>query len=112
MTSVQIENAHASPGRKSTGDLKISERGFGSVDFCDTYGAECRLTESSTGNAIWLGMTKPSVPTITTMHLSRETVAKLLPRLQAFVSNGTIDTDADKEDDDSEDNRPVAPGQD
>jgi hypothetical protein len=107
MTCVLIENLPAQAARKSTGDLKISERGFGSVEFCDAYGAECRLTESSAGNAIWLGMTKPSVASSTTMHLSRETVAKLLPRLQAFVDNGTIDIDDDKEE-----HSPVAPGQD
>lgn len=107
MSQVQIENALAPPGRKTIGDLKISASGLANVDFCDLFDTECRLAESSIKDAIWVGTTKPYVPTLSTMHLSREMVAELLPRLQAFVENGRIVIDDDKEE-----RSPAAPGQD
>lgn len=96
MTDIQLEDSPVQ-NRTSTAGLTISERGFASIAFCDSYSNGCVLRESSTPNSIWLGVGFPIVEGTTQMHLTREMVAKLLPRLQAFVEKGTIDTDADQE---------------
>ena len=92
-------------------DLKYgkSQRGFGWVEFEDRYGVTCTIQNSSlaTEEAIWFGPNEPNPRVLrhgrwepvtlpegtlcdTRMHLTRETVAELLPILQRFVKEGEI----------------------
>lgn len=88
-----------------------TQRGFSLGKFEDSYGEECSIQMSSTGEHIWLGLSKLKVSVgypwvdigadrikeafhaqeivaTTRMHLNRKQVKKLLPLLQKFVEDG------------------------
>ena len=94
-----------------------TERGFAITEFPDQTGKKCSLQKSSlaTEDCIWLGVSavahktfRPSPPTdvndpawvtfkmpqetycFSRMHLSRETVQKLLPLLTRFAETGEL----------------------
>ena len=95
---------------------ETTERGFGTFTFKDYYGMDCSLQESSlaTEDAIWLGISQPkakihscdtkeggdkgwidipipnSIHIPTRMHLTREQVKELIPKLQKFVDTGSL----------------------
>lgn len=97
--------------------MNRTDRGFAIHDFTDLYGVKCRIQKSSlaTEDAIWLGAREIGLKKFTpyaggwqdvelemepmgvthvantSMHLSREQVAALLPMLQRFVETGEID---------------------
>lgn len=94
-------------------ELTTTQRGFGTIEFEDRYGAKCSLQESSRGGeaAIWFGPDDPdpkimdpdkgwtSIPFpegtlfYTRMHLTQDMVIDLLPMLQRFVRTGTLSDD-------------------
>lgn len=61
-------------------------------EFTDRYQAECSLQNSSLASedAIWLGIDTPRDPQSSRMHLTKEMVRELIPRLQEFVDTGYI----------------------
>lgn len=97
--------------------MNKTERGFALHEFTDLYGVGCKLQKSSlaTEDAIWLGAKEIGLKKFmpyaggwkdvelemdphgvnhianTSMHLSREQVAALLPMLQQFVETGEIE---------------------
>lgn len=66
-----------------------SERGFDTVNFVDLFGQPCSLTKSSSAieASVWIGV---SDGTSNSMHLSQESVRRLLPFLQRFAETGEI----------------------
>lgn len=91
--------------------IEHTNRGFALVKFADANGKACSLQKSSlaTDDCVWLGCDdielKHFTPGIgwsdvpltdnhianTRMHLSRETVAALLPLLQRFIETGELE---------------------
>lgn len=87
-----------------------TSRGFGIINFKDSYGSACSLQESSSAmeDKIWLGVddanpqicipgrswVKYDIPKEvllnTRMHLTKEQVKKLMPHLKKFVETGEI----------------------
>lgn len=92
-----------------------SDRGFGRVEFCDKYGSQCSLQDSSlaTEPAIWLGVNEVKVQVLDRtkgggwqehplpkndgvrdvvdngrMHLTQSMVKALLPYLTHFAETG------------------------
>jgi len=74
--------------------IHITKRGFVNVKFSDSDNSQCSVQDSSLADAdaIWLGVDIDSDgKQCTRMHLTKETVARLLPLLQRFVETGSID---------------------
>ena len=90
-----------------------TERGFDLIQFNDLDDAKCNIQESSSADAIWIGIedVDPKILASKTpqggtgwvkydipddvlftkrMHLNREQVKKLLPILQEFVDTGKL----------------------
>lgn len=70
-----------------------TQRGFGRIDFIDSYGQECSIQESSNIiPRIWLGvdtdLEKKHVNQ--RMHLTQEQAKNLLPLIQFFAKNGRL----------------------
>jgi hypothetical protein len=73
-------------------------RGFDCYEFTDFYGDKCSLQKSSLAeiDAIWFGCNESRTHTVTgqalspRMHLTREQVAELLPKLRHFVRTGNL----------------------
>jgi hypothetical protein len=61
-------------------------------EFNDRYQTECTLQNSSLASedAIWLGVHSPKDAANGRMHLTKEMVRELIPRLQEFVDTGYI----------------------
>lgn len=92
-------------------EIKHTDRGFGRTEFLDRNGVSCSLQESSlaTEEAIWLGCNNANPRVLipgqswqpvempegfianTRMHLTRDMVRDLLPHLQRFVDEGTLE---------------------
>ena len=84
---------------------RVTQRGFGRIEFEDSYGEKCSIQESSVYPHLWLGVDRPEVKRLTGvpgvgwvdvelpegsmvsgwMHLSVEQVAELIPILTHFV---------------------------
>lgn len=90
-------------------ELKHTSRGFGKIDFIDSYGIKCSLQHSSNVIPhIWFGVDDvdpkilvkgegwkpapidPDILLHSRMHLTREQVKELLPYLHHFVNEGDI----------------------
>lgn len=77
-------------------EIKQTSRGFDAGKFTDLYASECSIQKSSlaTQDCIWLGVDQPA-PDMAglqlRMHLTRATVADLLPLLQRFVDTGELE---------------------
>ena len=87
---------------------RVTERGFGLIEFKDRYGIDCTIQKSSlaTEDAIWfgakdIGVRKDSANGFkdvdTTgciannrMHLTKKQVKKLLPILKHFAKTGDL----------------------
>jgi hypothetical protein len=88
-----------------------TERGFTIIHFKDSYKNDCSIQNSSSViDSIWLGVDNPKLTVFedesmgkyivtdmpktfsvySRMHLTKETVAALLPILQKFVNTGRI----------------------
>lgn len=96
-------------------EKRKTNRGFGIVEFKDTYGVDCSIQMSSNaekeciwigcddantqyfipnGNPSWRKLELPqgatSMISNTRMHLTREQVKEIIPILQKFVKTGTL----------------------
>jgi hypothetical protein len=69
-------------------ELAPTDRGFLRGEFADLNYERCSVQESSlaTGRALWLGVDGSDAR----MHLSRATVAALLPLLERFAATGRL----------------------
>jgi hypothetical protein len=78
---------------------RLTNRGFGIVEFKDANNNNCSLQTSSwIEPAIWLGQDKPTIVKdengkdqyLCRMHLTPELVKELLPYLKRFIRSGRI----------------------
>lgn len=71
------------------GAVQTSDRGFGRIEFQDTYGIPCGLIASSaaTMEAVWLG----GRGDLFAMHLDRQRVAALVHHLQCWLDHRTFE---------------------
>jgi hypothetical protein len=74
--------------------LAPTQRGFLRAEFYDLYGSKCSIQESSLADtaAIWFGVeTDFEKRECTRMHLTPEMVREMLPLLEHFAKNGSLD---------------------
>ena len=95
LNSMKILGSIPIPSELEAGKISIksTERGFLRGEFCDRYNSKCSIQKSSLANqdCIWLGCDCNSEGTPgMRMHLTRETVAELIPLLQRFIDTGDL----------------------